>query len=134
MPLAFLNLGPAELALLLLLFLLLFGVDKAPDVARSLGHARARLERAQGELQGALETEEEKARRELIEYERMRESVIAREGPPAREALVREALRLGVDPGEMSDDELRAALDAARARGGADAGGKGSENAADAQQ
>lgn len=129
MPLAFLNLGPSELAVLLLLFLLLFGVDKAPQMARSLGRAKSELEHAKAQVADALESEEERATRERLAFEREREAVIAREGPPAREGLVREATLLGIDPGEMSDEALREAIRAKAATGGAE-----SENAAGAQQ
>lgn len=117
MPLAFLNLGPSELAVLLLLFLLLFGVDKAPQMARSLGKARAELTRAESQVREALGQEDEKHAAELREFERMREATVAREGPPIREALVREALRLDIDPSDMTDDALRRAIEDAKRRG-----------------
>lgn len=129
MPLAFLNLGPSELAVLLLLFLLLFGVDKVPQMARSLGRARAELTRAEADVREALETEEERLMREQLAFERAREATVAREGPPAREALVRAALQLDIDPSDMSDDALRRAI--AEASAGPE---RSAKNAADAQQ
>ena len=107
MPLAFLNLGPSELVVLLLLFLLLFGVDKAPQIARSLGHARAEMQRAEAQVREALETDEERQTREQLDFERQREATIARTGPPEREKLMVAAMQLEIDPEGMSDEELK---------------------------
>lgn len=113
--LAFLNLGPAEIAILLILFLMLFGVDKVPEVARSLGRARAELQRAQEEVSTALQSEEEREASELLAFEREREATIAREGTPRRERLVLLAMKHGIDPDPLDDDALAAAVDAAEA-------------------
>lgn len=71
--LAFLNLGPTEVALVLVLFLLLFGADKVPQLARSLGKAKAELERAQREVRESIKTDEEREIEEQLAFERARE-------------------------------------------------------------
>lgn len=115
LPLAFLNLGPSELAILLLLFLLLFGVDKVPQMARSLGKARAEMQRAEAQVREALETDDERKTRQLIDYEREREANIAKFGPPVREKLMASAMELDIDPEGMSDEQLKAEIERRRA-------------------
>jgi Sec-independent protein translocase protein TatA len=75
--LAFLNLGASEIALVLLLMLLFFGVDKAPQMARALGRLRGELDRAKGQVEAALKTEDERAYDAQLEFERERERKIA---------------------------------------------------------
>lgn len=77
MQLAFLNLGGGEIALVLVLLVLLFGVDKMPKMARALGRLRGELERAKGSVETALKTEEERALDEQLAFERQRERQVA---------------------------------------------------------
>lgn len=119
--LAFLNLGASEIVLILLVVLILFGADKAPQLARSLGNARAKLERARGQFTEAIKTEEERAWDEQLAFERERERKIL-EANPDHQALVRAAEELGLPTAGRTGDELKAAI---RAKLGA-----GSEEAA----
>lgn len=108
MLLAFLNMGPSEVAILLVLFLLLFGVDKAPQIARSLGQARAEMDRARRQVELAVRTEEERALDAQVASERERDRQVAESGDE-RQALVRAAGELGVEAGG-TDEEIRAAI------------------------
>lgn len=133
--LAFLNLGASEWALLAVLLLVLFGADKAPQLARSLGQARAELDKAKGQVQDALRTDGERAWAEQVAFERERERKIAeaeREADPERAALARAASELGLQTQGLATPELKAAI---AARLGAGAGPESdAKNAADAQQ
>ena len=109
--------------LILVVLLLLFGADKAPQLARSLGQARAKLDQARGQFQEAIKTAEEKAWDSQLDFERERERKIAEVAKEAegakdaaaadRESLVRAAEGLGLQTQGLSDAELR---DAIRAR------------------
>jgi TatA/E family protein of Tat protein translocase len=119
MILAFLNLGASEIILILLVLLLLFGADKAPALARSLGRARAKLDSAKGQFTQAIRTEEERAWDEQLAFERERERKMAEAAAdPEREALARAAEQLGLQTQGLGVEELRAAV---RARLGEDA-------------
>lgn len=75
--LAFLNLGAPEILLVGLLLLLFFGADKLPQMARSIGRAKAELEKTQRSVSEALKNEEEKALDEQLAFERERERQVA---------------------------------------------------------
>lgn len=107
--LAFLNLGTSEILLIVLLLLVLFGADKAPQLARSLGSARAQLDRARDQFTQAIKTEEERAFDEQTAFERERERQVAASDPD-HQALVRAAEELGLQTAGLRDDELRAAI------------------------
>lgn len=107
--LAFLNLGASEIVLILLVLLILFGADKAPQLARSLGQARAKLDQARGQFTEAMKTTEEKALDEQFAFERERERKI-READPDHAALVNAAEQLGLQTQGLSDAELKAAI------------------------
>jgi len=111
--LAILGLGPEELVLILLLFVLLFGADKIPDIARSIGRFQARIAAARREIESEMKTAEEKERESLADFERERERKMVEvlEGEARERARLEAAARaLGVDPAGKSDDELRAAI------------------------
>lgn len=115
MLLAFLNLGASEIALILLLLLLLFGADKLPELARSVGRARAQLESAKSQVTDALKTEEEKARDGQFTFERERERKIkeaAAQEDPERAALVRAAEELGLQTQGLEKEQLKTAIHA----------------------
>lgn len=133
MDLAFLNLGPSELALLLVLFVLLFGAQRLPDIARSLGRFKGEMDKAQREVRNSLKSEDERALEEQLAFERLREAQMrAQSEDPEREALARAAEALGLVSAGRSGEELKAAI---AARLGASAGEEGTaENAANAQQ
>lgn len=115
MLLAFLNLGAEEIVLILVLALVLFGADKAPQLARTLGKARGNFERAKGQFAEALQSDDERAWTEQVAFEKERERKIA-EAAPERQALVRAAEELGLQTQGLNDAELKAAM---RARLGA---------------
>lgn len=107
--LAFLNLGASEIVLILLVLLILFGADKAPQLARSLGNARAKLDHARGQFTEAMKTAEEQALDEQFAFERERERKI-RETDPDHMALVNAAEQLGLQTQGLTDAELKAAI------------------------
>lgn len=109
--LAFLNLGVSEVLLILLVLLVLFGADKAPQLARSLGQARAKLDAAKDQFTDAIKSEEERAWDEQVAFERERERKIAEANTdPERESLARAAEQLGLQTQGLATDELRAAI------------------------
>ncbi|RLI84631.1 MAG: twin-arginine translocase TatA/TatE family subunit [Archaeoglobales archaeon] len=85
------NIGPNELLLIALIVFLLFGASKLPELARSLGRAKAEFKKA-----------ERQAELELVEFERrMREGKYR-----SREELEKVAKDLGVETEGKSDEEL----------------------------
>lgn len=107
--LALLNLGPSEVALLLVLFLLLFGAQKVPELARALGRARAELERAQRGVQQAMRSEEERALEAQLAFERTREHQIRQQDVELLQ-LRRAAEELGVQAEGLTKEQLRAEM------------------------
>lgn len=113
LPLAFLNLGAEELVLILLLFFLLFGADKVPELARGLGRFQARIGAAKREFEREVKSTEERERDELQAFERERERKVAEAvsvEAEERARLEQAARALGIDPAGKSDDDLRAAI------------------------
>lgn len=113
--LGFLNLGASEVILILLVLLVLFGADKAPQLARSIGKARAQMDQVRGQFTDALRTEEGRAWEEQLAFERERDrqvatSVVQERTDADRVALHRAAQELGVQTQGLSDDEIRAAI------------------------
>lgn len=106
---ALLNLGPSEVALLLVLFLLLFGAQKVPELARALGRARAELERAQREVRQAVKGEEERALEEQLAFERAREHQMRQQDAELLQ-LRRAAEELGIPTEGLGKDALRDAI------------------------
>jgi len=85
------SIGPNELLLILILVFILFGASKLPELARSLGRAKAEFKKAERE-----------AELELIEFERQ-----LREGKyKKREELEKVAKELGVSTEGKSDEEI----------------------------
>jgi sec-independent protein translocase protein TatA len=84
------GIGPNELLLILVIVFILFGASKLPELARSLGRAKAEFKKAERE-----------AELELIEFERQ-----IREGKYKREELEKMAKDLGVESEGKSDEEL----------------------------
>lgn len=107
--LALLNLGPSEVALLLVLFLLLFGAQKLPELARALGRARAELERAQRGVQDALKSDDERALEEQLAFERAREHQMRQQDAEFLQ-LQRAAEELGVQTDGLTKEQLRAEM------------------------
>ncbi len=89
-----LPIGPNELLVILLIAFFLFGANKLPELARSLGRAKAEFKKAERE-----------AELELLEFERrMREGKTT--SSEKREKLEKIARDLGINPEGKSDDEL----------------------------
>lgn len=108
--LAFLNLGGTELVLILVLVLLLFGADRLPAIARSLGRARSDMERARREVTAAFESEDDRQLSEQLMFERAREEHMRIQNAEF-EALRKAANDLGIDTTSMvSQAELQAAI------------------------
>ncbi len=84
------GIGPNELLLILAIVFILFGASKLPELARSLGRAKAEFKKAERE-----------AELELIEFERQ-----IREGKYKRDDLEKMAKNLGVETEGKSDEEL----------------------------
>lgn len=84
------SIGPNELLLILVIVFLLFGASKLPELARSLGRAKAEFKKAERE-----------AELELLEFERQ-----IREGKYKREKLEKVAKDLGVETEGRSDEEI----------------------------
>lgn len=119
MILALLNLGPTEILLLLVLLVLFFGVDRLPQMARSVGQMKARLEQTKHQFSQAMEDEEAKLLREQLEFERLREQQVASAGPGAyapedtEEEVMKlqsAAVALGLETEGRTPGELRAAI------------------------
>jgi sec-independent protein translocase protein TatA len=112
--LAFLDVGPTEFLLIAVLFLLLFGADRVPDLARQLGRATAQFRSAASGLQQQLDRERGEAfvPGDAVPPEQ-KAQLLAQEGELAR--LQRAASELGVDIRGKGPDELREAI-AARLR------------------
>ena len=111
MILAFLNLGATEIVLILVVIIVLFGADKAPQLARSLGNMRAKLDQTRAQFTDAIKTEEELAFDEQISFEKERERKIAEtSADPERQALVRAAEELGLQTAGLTDAELKSAI------------------------
>lgn len=109
--LAFLNLGGGEMLLLLVLFLVLFGVEKAPDLARGLGRARAELDHAQRQLTSALRSDDERSLVQQLAFEEERDRHVRGQPLDEEEAAVRRAAEeLGIDVEGKGPTEVRQAL------------------------
>ncbi len=88
--------GPNELLLILLIAVLLFGANKLPELARSIGKASGEFKKAQRE-----------AEMELREFERnLKEGKYENKEKEKREKLEEMAKALNIDPEGKSDDEL----------------------------
>lgn len=111
MNLALLNLGPSEVLLVLVLLVLLFGVDRIPQLARSMGRFKGEMEKARRQFERAVEDEEARALREQLDFERQREAQMRAQAAPAEEearALREAAAALGIATEGRSVEELRA--------------------------
>lgn len=90
------GIGPNELLLILLIAVLLFGANKLPELARSVGRATGEFKKAQRE-----------AELELREFEKnLREGKYDNKEEEKRKKLEEMARALKIDPEGKSDDEL----------------------------
>lgn len=108
--LALLDVGPTEFLLIAGLFLLLFGADKVPDLARSLGKATAQFRKAGQQFQEQVEREQGFVDRPGDAVpEDMKAQLAAAEEETLRQ--LRQAARaLGISPEGMDEASLRAAI------------------------
>lgn len=114
--LGLLGFGATELALVALAYVLLFGVDKTPELARKVGKAQARVSRMRADFQREMDA----ARTEADEaFELRREEQMRNQDPAYVESVRLEeaADALGVDAEGLSEDELREAIREAVAGG-----------------
>lgn len=111
-PVLFLGIGPSEVVLVVLVFLVFFGVDRIPDIARRLGKLRAQFDSARREIQRELKTEEQRAQEEADAFERVRERQVRASLPEVQELdrLRGAAEALGIDTAGRSAEELRQAI------------------------
>jgi sec-independent protein translocase protein TatA len=111
--LALLDVGPTEFLLIAGLFLLLFGADKVPDLARGIGKASAQFRGAAKEFQSELDKE-----RGVVEQEFRPGDAVPPDQKAQLEAVEADTLRqlrqaarsLGIEPGDMDEAQLRAAI------------------------
>lgn len=104
-----LGIGMEEVGLILVIYVLLFGVDEIPKLARYLGRAQARLQ----SYQQSFEEEVERARwGDQAAFERAREQQIRNQDPDYVEAAqVRQAAEsLGIPSAGRSVPDLRRAI------------------------
>lgn len=110
-PLAFLNLGPSEVALILVLLLVLFGADRLPQLARRVGQARAQLDAARHQVVDAFQDEEARDAEKAAAFEAKREQYIrAMPDDVPYEELVKRAEALGLQTQGLDTMDLRAAI------------------------
>jgi sec-independent protein translocase protein TatA len=90
---------------IVVIVLLLFGAKKIPELARSMGKARAEFSRGQS----MVEKEIREAERQDREAEAMRASEGGAAAPPAegQSDLQKAAIALDIDPAGKTDEELR---------------------------
>lgn len=112
LPLLFLGIGPTEVVLIVLVFLMFFGVDRIPDIARRIGKMRAQFDNARREVARELKTEEQRADEEAVAFERMRERQIRSTLPEVQEheRLRGAAEALGLETAGKTAEDLRAAI------------------------
>lgn len=110
MTLALLDVGPTEFLLIAGLFLLLFGADKVPDLARSIGKATAQFRKAGQQFQEQVEREQGL---EFRPGDAVPEDMKAQLAASDEEALrrLRQAARaLGIEAEGKDEPALRAAI------------------------
>lgn len=107
-----LGVGPTELVLIVLVFLVFFGVDRIPDIMKRLGRLRAQFDSARREVERELKTEEQRQHEEMAAFEAVRERQVRASLPEAqeREKLRNAAEALGLDADGKTADELREAI------------------------
>lgn len=111
MLLAFLNLGPSEVALILVLLVVLFGADKLPQLARRVGQAKAQLDAARHQVTDAFQDEDARAAEQAAAFEAKREQYIrAMPDNLGYEELVKRAEALGLQTQGLDTPDLRAAI------------------------
>ncbi|MEA3200189.1 MAG: hypothetical protein QOE90_1617 [Thermoplasmata archaeon] len=114
--LALLNLGPSEVALILVLLVVLFGADKAPELARRVGAMKAQLDSARGQVVEAFTTPQDRADDRQAEFEAKRERYIRAMDDAPYEDLLKRAQGLGLQTQGLDTLDLKAAI-AARLAG-----------------
>jgi Sec-independent protein translocase protein TatA len=114
--LAFLNLGPSEVALILVLLVVLFGADKAPALARRVGAMKAQLDSARSQVVDAFTTPQDRQDENLAAFEAKRERYVRAMDDAPYEELVKRAEALGLQTQGLDTLDLKAAI-AARLAG-----------------
>ncbi len=98
--------GPMELVIIFFIVLLLFGANKMPEIARSLGKGMREFKKASSEIRSGFEEEKQisstKSSPEKLEAEKDGESKLSTFSPPGEKAS-------GVDKSETADKEKSAA-------------------------
>lgn len=107
--LALLDVGPTEFLLIAGLFLLLFGADRIPDLARELGNASARLKGTAREFSDQLDRERGLDRPGDAVPPDQKAQIAAAEAQGLAQ-LQQAARALGIDPAGKDEAQLRAAI------------------------
>ncbi|HLE96466.1 MAG TPA: twin-arginine translocase TatA/TatE family subunit [Candidatus Thermoplasmatota archaeon] len=116
---ALLGVGAVELLVIAAVFLALFGVDRIPEIAKTLGRLQGEWNRARAEVRRELRTEQERAAEELQAHEVLRERQVRASLPHVQEhENVRAAAEaLGLDAEGKTTEQLRAAIQEATRAG-----------------
>lgn len=104
--------GATEMFLIALVFLVLFGVDRIPEIARTIGRLHGRFDAMRREVQREMRSEEERADDERRAFERSRERHVRASLPEVQEEqrLRAAAEALGIDTAGMDAAALRSAI------------------------
>jgi sec-independent protein translocase protein TatA len=102
-------LGAEDVLVILVLAVLLFGAEKAPEMSRQIGRARAQLQRVQTQVREAILTDEERALEQRLKFEAARDLHVAQQDVEAFQ-LRRAAEELGIDPTGKPKEALRAEI------------------------
>jgi sec-independent protein translocase protein TatA len=115
--LALLDIGPTEFLLIAGLFLLLFGADRIPDLARSIGKATAQFKGTARDFQEQLDRERGLDFRagDAVPPEMKAQSEAAEDAELRR--LQQAARALGIHAEGRSEEDLRAAIRAKLSHG-----------------
>jgi sec-independent protein translocase protein TatA len=97
--------GMEWIIVIIVIVLLLFGAKKIPELARSIGKARAEFTRGQAMVEKEIREAERVERQE--ELRRTREDSRSADTGDAVPELSKAALALGIDPKGKTDEELR---------------------------
>lgn len=98
----FLNLGSGEIVIIVLLFLLFFGADKIPEMARSIGRGMREMKNATAEIQREIEKGASEIKRDVNLDE---QAAGIKEAADTFRAQVDEGLKAGDETKPADKDE-----------------------------
>jgi sec-independent protein translocase protein TatA len=97
--------GMEWIIVIIVIVLLLFGAKKIPELARSIGKARAEFSRGQAMVEKEIREAERMDRQE--ELRRTREDSVSADAGDVDPELSKAAVALGIDPKGKTEEELR---------------------------